>query len=112
MFDFAMAGPLSGIVVSLGLLVTGLEMTSTTSPADLAFLPAFPAFMLKASALGGGLVEFFLGTGSVSNALPDAAITLHPFAIAGFAGLVANALALLPLGSTYRRPPRACMPCF
>lgn len=68
-------------------------MTASTN--DLSALPALPVYLLKASALCGGLTEFFLGNGilEVGPALP-----LHPFAISGTVGLLTNALALLPLG--------------
>ena len=56
---------------------------------------------------GGGVIEFVLGNGALS--LPKAAIgtaavagmtvPLHPIAIAGFIGLIINALAVLPIGS-------------
>ena len=100
MFDFAIAGPLAGLLVSLGLLVAGLEMTASMDMASANLLPAFPVSFLQCSSLGGGLIEFFLGQGALTTAGADAVIPLHPFAIAGFSGMIANSLALLPLGNT------------
>lgn len=65
-------------------------------------LPCMPIFLLQSSALGSGLIEFFLGNGVlVSGVTENAVLPLHPFAIAGFTGMLANALALLPLGRKY-----------
>ncbi|CAB9529748.1 Probable zinc metalloprotease EGY1, chloroplastic [Seminavis robusta] len=99
MFDFAMAGPLAGLLLSVTLLVAGLDMTASMEMTAANQLPAFPAELLRSSALGGGLVEFFLGKGAVMSAAAPV-VPLHPFAIAGFVGMLSNALALLPLGNT------------
>jgi len=97
MYDFAIAGPLAGIAASLFLLISGLGVTASMDMASLSQLPALPASLLHGSALGGGLIETFLGSG-VTSASPETVLPLHPFAIAGYVGLLANALALLPLG--------------
>ena len=100
MFDFAMAGPLAGLLVSLALLVAGMEISTSMDLAAANQLPAFPAAMLKTSTLGGGIIDFFVGKGALMSSSPEAVFSLHPFAIAGFAGILSNALALLPLGNT------------
>ena len=41
-----------------------------------------------------------LGNGILNSPDPNQAIPLHPLALAGFGGLVINALSLLPLGNT------------
>jgi hypothetical protein len=96
MFDFAIAGPFFGLLASFAFFITGLTITS--SSADLSLFPAVPVYMLKASAVCGGLTEFYLGNGilEVGPTLP-----LHPYAISGAVGILANALALLPLGRKY-----------
>lgn len=102
MFDFGMAGPLFGYATSLGFLLTGLEMTASADAVSAASFPGLPAFLLHSSALGGGMTEYFLGRGILSMGVTeDSIVALHPFAVAGFAGLVSNAVALLPLGRTY-----------
>ena len=74
-------------------------MTASMDMDAAAQLPAMPVFLLQSSALGSGLVEYFLGTGVlVSGVLDNTVVPLHPFAISGFTGMMANALALLPLG--------------
>jgi hypothetical protein len=65
-------------------------------------LPVLPVDLIRASSLGGGMVQFFLGNGVVMpDQGPAAMIALHPFAIAGFLGCIVNSLALLPLGSKF-----------
>lgn len=99
LFDFAIAGPLTGMAVSLGLLFVGLQITLTESPKN---LPSIPLEFLKLSTLGGEIVQSFLGDGFVFAASDplSTVIPLHPFAIAGYTGILINALALLPIGST------------
>ena len=100
MFDFALAGPLTGIVMSLALLVNGLDLTASMSLGTQ--MPVIPVDLLRSSSLGGGLVEYFLGnTALLQGQGPAAVLPLHPFAIAGFIGLMTNALALLPLGRKF-----------
>ena len=71
---------------------------------DQTFLPGLPATLVKSSALGGGLVAFFLGNGAFNSPTPEFAfLHMHPFAVSGFVGLLANAMALLPLGRKYAR---------
>jgi hypothetical protein len=86
--------------VSFALLLTGLEITSSMDMN--AQLPALPVDLIRASSLGGGMVQFFLGNGVVMpDQGPAAMIELHPFAIAGFVGCMVNSLALLPLGRKF-----------
>jgi hypothetical protein len=99
LFDFSMVGPLSGIAVSLALLISGLGDTIHLDMAQQAALPALPIGLLRTSALGGSLVEMFLGNG-VLDASDESVLPLSPLAVAGFLGLITNALALLPLGHT------------
>lgn len=99
LFDFALAGPLCGLVVSIGLLIVGLEITRETG-LDTS-LPIFPVDLARASSLGGGMIQYFLGKYAlVPNQDPAAFVALHPFALSGWIGCIINALALLPLGHT------------
>ena len=65
-------------------------------------LPSLPVNLVRSSSLAGGMVEWLLGDGTLvsADADPSALIRLHPFAIAGFVGIVSNALNLLPVGNT------------
>jgi hypothetical protein len=100
MFDFAITGPLAGMFVSIFLLCTGLSITTSMDMAEQSQLPALPVLLLRASALGGGLIESFLGSGVLTTATPvTSVLPLHPLAIGGYVGLISNALSLLPVGS-------------
>lgn len=87
-------------MLSLGLLWFGLDQTASTELIQSAQLPVLPVEVLQSSALGGGLVELFLGRG-VLDLPPGSTVPLHPLAISGFVGLMTNALALLPIGSKF-----------
>lgn len=101
LFDFSLAGPLAGFAVSLVLLVNGLGMTASMDLAAQNQLPALPVILLQSSALGAELIQTYLGNGALSSINPETAVLpLHPFAIAGYAGIIVNALSLLPLGHT------------
>lgn len=102
MFDFGISGPLFGMVASLAIFVQGLSMTAALDLDQHALLPVLPTYLLRSSALGGGLIELFLGNGSLMQGLSEGSVLpLHAFAIAGYVGVLMNALALLPLGSKY-----------
>eukprot|EP00536_Pseudo-nitzschia_multiseries_P010800 jgi/Psemu1/326174/estExt_fgenesh1_pg.C_3420008 len=99
LFDFAIAGPLAGLSVSIGLLFVGLELTRQMG-VDTS-LPVLPVDLLRASSLGGGMVQYFLGKYTLlAGQGPGAFVELHPFAVSGLIGILTNALALLPLGHT------------
>jgi membrane-associated protease RseP (regulator of RpoE activity) len=106
MFDFSVAGPLVGVLVSLVAVALGSQLTLIGDPAT---LPALPLGILRQSTLGGGIIEAILGSGALSipsgaegsDAVAGILVPLHPVAIAGFISLFVNALALLPIGSEY-----------
>jgi len=100
MFDIAASGPLAGIVVSSMALALGAKLTLVSDPAT---LPALPLDILRQSTLGGAIIDNVIpGSLYVPDGAPTAGITipLHPFAVAGYVGLIVNALALLPVGTT------------
>lgn len=100
LFDFALAGPLLGITMSLILLYIGLENTVFMDASAREQLPSIPIEILRSSTLGGGIIEYLLGDGLLNSPDPAATVNLHPYAIAGFGGLITNALSLLPIGNT------------
>uniref|UniRef100_A0A7S3P6Y7 Peptidase M50 domain-containing protein n=1 Tax=Amphora coffeiformis TaxID=265554 RepID=A0A7S3P6Y7_9STRA len=105
MFDFSVAGPLVGMVASIAAIVVGAQLSMTS---DLSMLPNMPLEILRQSSLGGGILDAIMGNGVLS--VPDGAlgtravatmtIPLHPVAVAGFIGLIVNALNVLPIGTT------------
>ena len=80
-------------------MYTGLEQQVFMDTTTQSQLPTLPVELLKSSSLAGGMVEWLLGDGLLLSPDPSALIRLHPLAIAGFVGLVSNALNLLPIGS-------------
>jgi hypothetical protein len=99
MFDFGMSGPFLGLLGSVALLAAGLQSTSLMNVNELASQPSMPTYLLRSSTLGGAFIEWFLGSGSLIPDVTSPSLPLHPFAIAGYIGMISNALALLPLGS-------------
>jgi len=100
MFDISAAGPLAGVAVSSIALVIGAKLTLISDPAT---LPALPLDILRQSTLGGAIIDNIIqGSLYVPEGAPTAGITipLHAIGIAGYVGLIVNALALLPIGST------------
>eukprot|EP00578_Thalassiosira_sp_NH16_P028858 CAMPEP_0181092712 /NCGR_PEP_ID=MMETSP1071-20121207/9061_1 /TAXON_ID=35127 /ORGANISM="Thalassiosira sp., Strain NH16" /LENGTH=909 /DNA_ID=CAMNT_0023174903 /DNA_START=18 /DNA_END=2747 /DNA_ORIENTATION=+ len=102
--DFAVAGPLAGMIGSILVLCYGLVLTATAESVE--SFPGLPLAILRQSSLGGGLIDLFLGNGVLNvpasaegaQMLATTLIALHPLAVAGFASLIVNALALVPAG--------------
>ncbi|MBD2106736.1 site-2 protease family protein [Nodosilinea sp. FACHB-13] len=95
LFDVGIAGPLSGLVVAVPLLLWGLsQSTIVPIPETGASLLNFEALDPKASLMLTLLSKLVLG----SAVSADEAIHLHPIAIAGCLGLVVTALNLMPVG--------------
>ena len=106
LMEFAVAGPLAGMICSILVLSYGLVLTATADTVE--NFPGLPLAVLRQSSLGGGLVDIFLGNGVLNvpasaegaQLLASTMIALHPFAIAGYLSLFVNALALVPIGRT------------
>jgi len=96
LYDVAIAGPLVGGAASALLLLVGLSLTSSASEVDVASFPRISSALLHSSLLGSLLVELACGVPSAAESASSYA--LHPFALAGLGGTLANALALLPIG--------------
>jgi hypothetical protein len=96
LYDFALAGPLTGGLASGALFLLGLGLTSSASPEAAALFPQLPTTTLHASLLASLAVE--IGLGRPFGAETVGSCALHPFALAGLGGLFANALAMLPVG--------------
>lgn len=108
LLDFAIAGPLAGMICSGLVLSYGLAATASADAASYSNFPALPLVVLRQSSLGGGLVDLFLGNGVLDvpnsvdglKAVEGLLIPLHPLAVAGFFSLLVNALSLVPIGRT------------
>lgn len=100
LFDFAISGPIVGMITSLLMMYVGLESQVFMDQIDQSTLPTLPLILVKSSSLGSGMVEWLLGNGALLSPDPMALIRLHPLAIAGLFGIITNALSLLPLGNT------------
>ncbi|HZG39294.1 MAG TPA: site-2 protease family protein [Nodosilinea sp.] len=95
LFDVGIAGPLSGLVVAVPLLLWGLSQSTVVPiPEEGSSLLNFEALDPKASLMLTLLSKLVLGAAVAA----DQAIHLHPIAIAGCLGLVVTALNLMPVG--------------
>jgi len=86
LLEIATAGPLVGMLASLGCLLVGTQLPL----ADVT--PALPIEIVRQSTLGLALLN---------PSTTEPLVALHPLCVAGFIGLIVNALAALPTGSTY-----------
>ncbi len=94
LFDVGIAGPLAGLVVTVPFLLWGLAHSQVV-PADTeAGLLQFDALNPQISILLMLLSRWLLG----SDVTWNAAIAMHPVAIAGYLGLIVTALNLMPIG--------------
>lgn len=88
-FDIGVAGPLSGLIFTVPVLIIGLKLSTIVETNSID--PTI--FRLGESLLFAQLSEFILGH------IPEGyEIMLHPVAYAGWVGLFVTALNLLPVG--------------
>ena len=87
LFDIALAGPATGGIVSLIMLVIGLILSHPGS------LFQLPSEFFQQSVLVGTLAKAILG-----SALQEPLVDVHPLTIIGWLGLVITALNLIPAG--------------
>ena len=94
LFDVGIAGPLAGLVITIPILVVGLmQSTVVAIPDKIQGLP-FNAMDPSSSVLFSLFSKLILG----SELTLGQGIDLHPFAIAGWIGLIVTALNLMPIG--------------
>ncbi len=94
LFDVGIAGPLSGFIVTLPILLWGLAHSTPLPLSKESGLFNFESFQPAASLMLALLSKLALG----SALSPETALRLHPVAIAGCLGLVITALNLMPVG--------------
>jgi len=74
----------------------------TADATSMEYFPSLPIELIKFSGLPTSILDASLG-GELSTPLLNAdlsSVKVHPFTIAGYTGLIVNALNLVPLGST------------
>jgi membrane-associated protease RseP (regulator of RpoE activity) len=87
LFDISIAGPATGGIVALFMLVVGLLLSHTGS------LFQIPSEFFKASVLVGTLAKVVLG-----SVLQQPLVDVHPLVVIGWLGLVITAINLMPAG--------------
>lgn len=92
LFDVAVGGPIAGTVASLIALIAGMVLTSSGEVAD--WFPQVPSALFHASVLVGAIADTILPPGFREHAT----IAVHPLTVAGYTGLLSNALNLMPIG--------------
>ena len=87
LFDIAFAGPAAGFVFSLVILLFGLNLSTTATELEI------PTNFFRGSILVGVITKLFL-QGNLESPL----VSIHPFVILGWLGLIITAINLLPAG--------------
>jgi membrane-associated protease RseP (regulator of RpoE activity) len=94
LFDVGITGPLVGLIVTLPILIWGLIHSRVVPISDASGLLNFESLNPRFSFLLTLLSKLALG----NELTPTMAINLHPVAVAGYVGLIAIALKLMPVG--------------
>lgn len=95
LLDFALSGPVAAMIVSIMLMIFGINATIHASGLQLEQFPVIPVALLKSSFLTGSLLTYLAPK---TMLLPIAQpIPVHPSFMVGFSGLLASALNLLPI---------------
>mmetsp|Transcript_40790 Transcript_40790/g.53737 ORF Transcript_40790/g.53737 Transcript_40790/m.53737 type:complete len:770 (+) Transcript_40790:143-2452(+) len=99
-FDYAISGPVTGFLISIGLILVGSQLTATADPSELQLFPVVPAQIFQESFIIGKAVQSIIPS---YLTMPDVAQTLvymHPAAIAGMAGIYSTACSMFPVART------------
>jgi membrane-associated protease RseP (regulator of RpoE activity) len=88
LFDIGIAGPIAGFIPACAAVVTGLLLSQPFPPGDAA----------ASNPLGLLPLSFHLAARVLHIATPLASLSLHPIAAAGWVGMFATSLNLLPGG--------------
>ena len=94
LFDIGIAGPLSGLIVSLPILLWGLANSTIVPLGEESQLFTFESLDPSRSLLLLIISKLALG----ASLQADSALNLHPVAISGCLGLIVTALNLMPVG--------------
>ncbi|KAF8071032.1 EGY1 [Scenedesmus sp. PABB004] len=93
LWDVAAAGPLAGVAASAALLAIGLSQSHDGGLPQELLVPV-PTQLFQGSLLLGSVTRLALGP----EAMARADVLISPLVIAGWCGLITNALNLLPVG--------------
>ena len=96
LLDFALSGPVAGLLASIGLMVGGVLATVHASTNALGHFPVVPVSLLKGSFFAGSIVTFLAP--KIITLPSSQPIPIHPAFLIGFIGLITNALNMLPMG--------------
>lgn len=94
LFDVAIAGPVGGFIMTVPLLLWGLSLSEIVSLSEESALLNINSLDPRSSLLMTIFCKLALG----SEFGAQAALDLHPIAIAGYIGLIVTALNLMPVG--------------
>lgn len=96
LLDFSLSGPLAGMLISVITMAGGILATVYASTDALVQFPFVPVALLKASYLVGSMLSLLAPKTMI---LPSSQpVPVHPLFVIGFAGLISNALNMLPIG--------------
>lgn len=95
LFDTSIAGPIAGLVVTIPVIWWGLYNSDLVALSEKSGIFNFDSFNPRFSLLLTLLSKLSIGS-QLTSAM---AIDLHPIAIAGYIGVLATALNLMPVGS-------------
>lgn len=93
-FDVATCGPGLTMIVSILMLVAGLNMTAMAK--SFSAFPMVPAAVMKSSFLIGSIASVIMPKAMLVPLSQP--ISVHPFVMIGLAGLIMSAVNLLPIG--------------
>uniref|UniRef100_A0A7S1TER5 Peptidase M50 domain-containing protein n=1 Tax=Compsopogon caeruleus TaxID=31354 RepID=A0A7S1TER5_9RHOD len=93
LFDFAIAGPLVGMVTSLVAAIVGLLLTA--SPENISSFPVVSTDLIAHSSVLLGLLSKIILPGGMLN---ETSTAVHPLVLVGYTGLLVNALNMIPIG--------------
>jgi len=94
LFDVGVSGPLAGLVVAVIALFVGFQYSEVTTSQEQADAMAHHGASIGSSVLFAALAKLSIGAELTEGHV----LILHPFAFAGWLGLLVTALNLLPVG--------------
>jgi hypothetical protein len=108
LYDYAMIGPILGLLLSGICLYYGLHETIITTGSSVSqYYPSLPIRVLQMSTLGGTIIDQafdgtigYMAQLTTSTDRTTMSMPLHPYVIVGYVSLIIQALDLIPYGAT------------